>query len=87
MYCKTTGNVGVKVITIDQSGSIPQTLLPDFGTGDFTMEFFVKLPIEAEHDKVVRILKGGFEKSFGMSFERFLEVYREIVKNHPEKLI
>ena len=63
MYCKTTGNVGVKVITIDQSGSIPQSLLPDFGNGDFTMEFFAKLPIEAEHDKVVRILKGGLKKT------------------------
>lgn len=44
-------------------------------------------PPETEHEKVVRILKGDFEKKFGMSYDRFVEIYNEILKNDPEKLI
>lgn len=40
-----------------------------------------------EHDKVVKILKGDFEKKFGMTYDRFVEIYNEILKNNPEKLI
>lgn len=42
---------------------------------------------EHPHDKVVRILKGDFEKFFGMSFDKFTELYNEILENYPEKLI
>ena len=42
---------------------------------------------ESEEDKVARILKGDFEKQFGITFEKFIEVYNYIVENNPEKLI
>jgi len=42
---------------------------------------------ENPHDKVVRILKGDFEKKFGMSFDEFNKIYNEILKTCPEKLI
>lgn len=42
---------------------------------------------ESDEDKVVRILKGDFEKKFGMSFEKFIEVYNKLLDDSPEKLI
>jgi len=42
---------------------------------------------ETEEDKVIKILKGGFEKKFNMSFEKFIEIYNNILENSPEKLI
>ena len=46
-----------------------------------------KKPQETDQDKVARILKGDFEKQFGITFEKFIEVYHDIVENNPEKLI
>lgn len=40
-----------------------------------------------EEDVVINLLQGDFEKKCGISFERFIEVYNEILKNNPEKLI
>ncbi len=51
------------------------------------LEKYMKPKIETEHEKVVRILKGDFEKKFGMTFERFIEVYHDMMEQHPEKLI
>ncbi len=45
------------------------------------------IKVETEHDTVVRILKGDFEKKFGMTYDRFVELYNDILKNNPEKLI
>lgn len=42
---------------------------------------------ETDEDKVVRILKGDFENKFGMTYEKFIEMYNEILKKNPEKLI
>ena len=42
---------------------------------------------ETDEDKVARILKGDFEKKFGMTFEKFIEVYHKMLENSPEKLI
>lgn len=42
---------------------------------------------ESIHDKVARILKGDFEKYFGMSFDTFTEIHNEIIEKYPEKLI
>ena len=44
-------------------------------------------PIETEEDKVIRLLKGDFEKKTGITFERFIEVYNSILEKNPEKLI
>ncbi len=43
--------------------------------------------VESDEDKVARILKGDFEKKFGMTFEKFIEVYHRMLENNPEKLI
>ena len=42
---------------------------------------------ENDKERVVKILKGGFENQFGMTYERFVELYNEILKDEPEKLI
>lgn len=42
---------------------------------------------ETDQEKVLRIVKGDFEKKFGMPLDRFNEVLGEIYKNNPEKLI
>jgi len=42
---------------------------------------------ETKEEKVVRLLKGDFERLCGISFDDFLITYHHIVKNNPEKLI
>ena len=44
-------------------------------------------PVETDEQKVIRILKGDFEKKFGMTFEKFIEVRETILEHNPEKLI
>ena len=43
--------------------------------------------VETDEQKVIRILKGDFEKKFGMTFEKFIEVRESILEHNPEKLI
>jgi nitric oxide reductase large subunit len=38
-------------------------------------------------EKVIDIVKGGFEKKFGMTIQEFQEIYDDLVENSPEKLI
>lgn len=40
-----------------------------------------------DEEKVLKILKGGFEKEFGMTYEKFKEIYETILEENPEKLI
>lgn len=42
---------------------------------------------ETDEEKVIRLLKGDFEKQCEISFEKFMEIYTLIVKTSPEKLI
>jgi len=44
-------------------------------------------PDETNEEKVIRLIKGGFEEQHGISFEEFQKVYKEILENNPEKLI
>ncbi len=44
-------------------------------------------PKETDDQKVIRILKGDFEKKFGMTFEKFIETYHGLLETSPEKLI
>ncbi len=43
--------------------------------------------VETDEQKVIRLMKGGFEATIGMTFERYCEIRKDIIKNHPEKLI
>ena len=43
--------------------------------------------IETDEEKVIRLLKHDFEENNGISFEKFMDVYHNIVENNPEKLI
>lgn len=45
------------------------------------------VPKETDDQKVIRILKGDFEKKFGMTFEKFIETYHRLLETSPEKLI
>lgn len=47
----------------------------------------MKERVETEEEKVIRILKGDFEKTFGISWDRFQIVYNKILESNPEKLI
>lgn len=54
-----------------------------------SFNYFKKQTIEPETDeeKVIRLMKGGFEKHHGITFERFIEIYHCILEKSPEKLI
>jgi hypothetical protein len=54
---------------------------------DGLMSKYNKKPIETDEEIVIRMLRGDFEKTVGISFGRFFELYRNIVENKPEKLI
>jgi len=42
---------------------------------------------QTEEEKVVKLLKGGFEEKCGITFTKFIEIYHNILENNPEKLI
>lgn len=42
---------------------------------------------ESTEEKVIALLKGGFEEKCGMSFDTFIKSYNALLQNHPEKLI
>lgn len=42
---------------------------------------------ETTKAKVIRLLKGDFEKKLGISFETFIETYNKILEESPEDLI
>ena len=42
---------------------------------------------ETKEKKVIRMLKGDFEKYTGMSYAEFEEIKNDLIENHPEKLI
>ena len=54
---------------------------------EIDMQFIEPVKYESDEEKVVRIIKGDFENIFGISLEKFNEVYHNILKNCPEKLI
>ena len=43
--------------------------------------------IETKESIVIRLLKGDFEKSHGITFDEFIKIYNVILENSPEKLI
>lgn len=72
-----------KMFAQDIQDSYKQTVI-DRGYLDHLLK---QQPVETEDQKVIRILKGDFEKKFGMTFERFVEVRERLIETHPEKLI
>ena len=38
---------------------------------------------KTNEEKVISILKGGFEKEYGMSFDKFVEIYNEMKETCP----
>jgi hypothetical protein len=44
-------------------------------------------PPLSEEEKVVKLLKGGFEEKHGLTFDKFIEVYNKLLQDNPEKLI
>jgi len=66
-----------------------KALIPTIGMIDFCIpppSKYKQLLLTPE-EKVLRLLKYDFEKKVGISFEQFICVYKEILKNNPEKLI
>ena len=54
---------------------------------EIDLQFIEPVKYESDEEKVLRIIKGDFENIFGISLEKFNEVYHNILKNCPEKLI
>ena len=80
--------INVEDLAEDEDIAITQTYYQDLCKYDcFTLKKSISMPQESDQDKVVKLLKGGFEKIHGITFERFMEVYYEIVETCPEKLI
>lgn len=42
---------------------------------------------ETDEEIVLRLLKHDFEDCCGISFDKFIEIYHEILEQNPEKLI
>lgn len=49
--------------------------------------YYAKPKVETDEAKVIRLVKGDFEKQIGMSFDRFQEILKTIISVNPEKLI
>ncbi len=47
----------------------------------------VSYSVETDEELVIRMLKGGFEKHMGMSYQKFATIHKQLLENHPEKLI
>lgn len=41
----------------------------------------------SDEEKVIRLIKGDFEKYCGLSFDDFIKTHDHLLKNNPEKLI
>ncbi len=54
---------------------------------EIDMQLIEPVKYDSDEEKVLRIIKGDFEYIFGISLEKFNEVYHNILKNCPEKLI
>jgi hypothetical protein len=59
--------------------------ISDFG--DNHQLYYMKPKVETDEAKVIRLVKGDFEKQIGMSFDRFQEILKTIITENPEKLI
>lgn len=47
----------------------------------------VELEPITPQERVISLLKGGFEIRCGISFDEFIQVYNELLEHNPEKLI
>ena len=47
----------------------------------------VELKPMTPQERVINLLKGGFENRCGISFDEFIQVYNELLEHNPEKLI
>ena len=47
----------------------------------------VELKPMTPQERVISLLKGGFENRCGISFDEFIQVYNELLEHNPEKLI
>ncbi len=51
------------------------------------LDSFISGSVMTEEEKTIWIIKYGMKKQFGISFEEFSQIYENILKNNPEKLI
>ena len=63
------------------------TIIKEFMNKEMENKYKEIEPEPTIEDKVVDIVKGGFEEKFGMTIQEFQEVYENIVENNPERLI
>lgn len=47
----------------------------------------IKRAVETDEQRVIRLMKGGFEATVGMTFEKYCEIRKNLIENYPEKLI
>lgn len=46
-----------------------------------------QLKTMTKEDKVISLVKGGFESIHDMTIEEFFMIYKEMLNNNPEKLM
>jgi hypothetical protein len=64
-------------------------IIMDYLSKQAASEYYYKetKPEPTIEDRVVDIVKGGFEDKFGMTIQEFQEVYEKLVEESPERLI
>lgn len=87
-------NYGIKKSDMEELMGLDKTMLDNLKADliqsiktDKEFSKALRQPVETDADKVVRILKHDFEKKHGMTFDKFIEVYNDLLKNNPERLI
>lgn len=72
-------------ITVDPNGRVINNQAVGRGLRQNGMG--VNVTPETKEQKVIRMLKGDFEKYIGMSYAEFEEIKNNLIENNPEKLI
>lgn len=71
------------IVTIDPTGRIH----PNQAIGRGLRQNGINVKPETKQEKVIRLLKRDFEEYTGISYEEFETIRRDLIENHPEKLI
>ena len=61
------------------------SLIQPYGSG--RREDGMQVTPETKEQKVIRMLKGDFERYVGMPYSEFEQIREDLMKNNPEKLI
>ncbi len=70
------------IVSIDPAGKMPTQAI-----GRGLRQNGMNVKPETKQERVIRLLKRDFEEYTGISYEEFEAIRRDLIENHPEKLI